>query len=342
MQMKRIISISIILTLVAMVCISCEDSSTGPKTTKTATAVYVLNAIGTTISVIDLESGDVTNDVATTGTWPNQVVYRNGKVYCVNSGSNNIQIFNAETWAEETPIDLGDGHNPMNMVFKDDNTAYVACSVSNTVLKVDISNKTVSKEISTGVGTTDILYLNGMLYATNTAFDGSNYTYGQGTVSVIDASSDAVTKTINVSKNPQEIAVDGAGMIHVACSGDYGATPGGANVIDPATNKVTKTLVTGSTPGLLAISTPDNLAYLGVWGMGAIVYNTSTMAVSHDTSNYFLGKGGTGLLTDPDGNIFISVWDDDQVVKCDKDGTVLATYDVGDSPSSLTMKVSAQ
>jgi len=337
--MKSCVSLGAICALAALLIVGCEDEPGGPTPTPTATAVYVLNVLGTTISVIDLEADSVYNDVAPVGTWPNHIVYRDGKLYCVNSGTNNIMIFNAETWAAETPIDLGSGNNPQNMVFTDDNTAYVTCSMSNKVLKVDMATKTVTKEIDAGVGTTGLAIANGKLYATNTAYDGATRTYGQGTVTVINTSTGTVAKTVNVGTNPQAIAVAPDGKLHVVCTGNRADLPGKVDIIDPATDTVVGEVPTGGTPGLIAISERDKLAYLGVWGLGALVYSTETLAQVHDTSDYFLGKGGTGLVTDPDGNIFISAWSDDQVIKLDKNGTVLGTYNVGYAPGSLAIKV---
>ena len=43
-------------------------------------------------------------------------------------------------------------------------------------------------------------------------------------------------------------------------------------------------------------------------------------------------------MTDTEGNVYVSVWDDDQVIKLDKDANVLATYNVGDCPAGMAMK----
>ena len=341
--MKKLALVVMLLSLAVFSFVGCgeDEPDNGVTPPETATAVYVLNSAATSISVIDLETGDVTNDVVIVGMWPNQLVYRDGTVYCVNSGSNNIMIFDADTWETETPVDLGAGNNPMNMVFYDDNTVFVSCSVSGKVLKVNLSTKTVTTEIDAGIGTTGIGIKDGVVYASNTAYDGETWTYGQGTVTVIDAAAATVTTTIDVGTNPQSLAEAPDGTIHVVCSGDWGATVSGEiHIIDPATNTVTDTIVTGGSPGIIGISEGDNLAYLGVWGMGCLVYNTATHAMVFDETDYFLGKGGTGVLVGPEGNVFVSVWDDDQVIQLDSEGTVLETFNVGDSPAALAMKTS--
>ena len=338
--MKKFMILFLSITLLSLVLFSCdEDEPTKPTPEPTAKAIFVLNSAATSISVINLEDNTVTNNVVTVGTWPNQILYHNGKLYCVNSGSNNIMVWNTTDYEAETPIPLGTGQNPMNMAIYNDNTAYVACSVSEKVLKVDLTSKTVVDTIDAGIGATGIIVHNNKVYVANTAFDGINYTYGQGTVTVIDAASGNVTKTINVAMNPQDIALAPDGRLHVVCTGDYFSVFGKVCIINPATDAVVDTVQVGGSPGSIRIASGDKRGYLGVWGSGLLVYDTETKAIIHDTANYFLGKGGSGLLVDTEGNVFVSVWDDDQVVKVDKNNNVLQTYTVGDSPLSLTAKI---
>lgn len=339
--MKKLVIIGLCVFMSIALFMGCEDEPTKVEAPETATALYVLNSGGQSISVVDLETDSVYNNVATVGTWPNQLVYKDDKLYCVNSGSNNIMIFDVDDFTA-TPgvIDLGTGHNPQNMVFVDDDIAYVSCSVSNKVLKVNVTSKTVLAEIDAGIGTTGIAEAEGKIYASNTAYDAATWGYGPGTVTVINTADDAVATTIDVALNPFSVGIAPDGKVHVVCTGDYWSVWGKVMIVDPANDAVTDSVAfDGGSPGNIAISDEDNLAFLTVWGKGCLVYNTETYAVVHDTSNYFLGKGGTGAIVDPDGDVYVSVWDDDQVIKLDKNGVVLATYDVGDCPLALAMKV---
>lgn len=337
--MKRFLVYLTILAMAVGIFVGCEKEPTKSETPETATAVFVLNSAAQSISVIDLEKDTVYNNVATVGTWPNQLVYKNGFLYVVNSGSNNIMIFNTDNWTSQTPIALGNGNNPTNLVFYDDNILYVACSMSNKVLKVNLTTKSVVGSISTEVGTTGIIKHEGKIYVCNTAFNGSNYTYGQGTVQVINPATDQVVKTINVPKNPFDLKAAPDGKIHVVCVGNYFDIPGKIAIINPSTDTMVDSIAIGGAPGNIDISEEDNIAYLTVWGMGLMSYNTATKQVLHGPTNTILGKGGSGLLVDNDGNVFVSVWDDDQVIKLDKNGNVVKTYNVGDSPSALAIKV---
>ena len=341
--MKKSIVLLLSALLFAAFFIGCEDDPKKEEAPVTASALYVLNSGGQSISVVDLLENQVYNNVATVGTWPNQLLYRDGMLYCVNSGSNNIMIFDVDDFtANPEVIDLGAGHNPQNMVFVDDNIAYVSCSISEKVLKVNVSSKTVLAEIDAGVGCTGIALSDGKIYASNTGYDatiGDWGGYGPGTVTVINAETGEVLSTINVDMNPFSVAVAPDGKIHVVCTGDYFSVFGKIKIIDPATDAIVGTIDIGGSPGNLSFSEADNLAILTVWGMGCLTYDTETLAPVNDPTNPFLGKGGSGAAADKDGNIFVSVWDDDQVIQLDKGGIVIDTYDVCDSPSSLAMKL---
>lgn len=312
-----------------------EPPYTPPTGADANVAVYVLNSAATSISVIDLEEDSVYNNVATVGMWPNQLVYRDGKLYCVNSGSNNIMIWDVSTWTAEAPIALGADNNPMNMVFYSDDVAYVACSMSNAVLQIDMTTKTVTKTMKAGTGCTGIAIANDKVYAANTGYAGWGSPYLPGTVTVFNAVTGDSIKTIDVSTNPQAIDVDETGKLHVVCTGDYGATASGAiSVIDPTTDAAIATYsLSPSTPGSIAIDVVNNVGFCGAWGMGAVAYNTTDGTV---TNGSFAGHGGSGIMYF-DG-VWLSDWDADKVYKYSNAGTVIDSFAVGDSPSALAYR----
>lgn len=339
-SMKKWLVLAMCFSMFCLAFMACEDEPEKVNTPDVATAVYVINSGGSSISVIDLEADTVYNNVTTVGTFPNQLVYRDGLLYCVNSGSNNITAYDTENNFELVAnISIGTGTCPENMVFVDDNTAYVTCYSTNKVVKLNMTTKAVTTEITVGSAPNPIAYVDGKIYAGNTAYNSSDWSYGQGTVSVINPSTNAVTKTIDVSTNPFDLKVAPDGLLNVVCVGNYWDIAGKIAIVDPSTDTWTDTVEIGGAPGILAIDETNNIGYLSVWGSGLMSYNTSTKAVLHGPTDYILGKGGSGVLTDTDGNVFVSVWDDDQIVKLDKNGTVLATYDVGDCPAGMTMKV---
>ncbi len=339
--MKRSIIIFGLIYFTLLFLSACKDSqSTQSIVPQTSRAVYVCNSGASSISVIDLISGSVTNDVVTVGTWPNQLVYHDNFLYCVNSGSNNIMIFNTENWETTKPIELGLGQNPMNMVIYDDQLLYVACLQSNSVLQVNRTSKTVNKTIKAGVATTGITRAEGKIYATNTnaVFNGTMVVYGPGSVTVIDGDSGDSLTTIPVAMNPQSIGKAPDGTLHVICTGNYIDSFGKVLIIDPVNDLVLDSVNTGGTPGGLDVSSPDGIGYLSSWGLGLLSYSTENYSIINGTDDYLLGKGGSGLVSDEDGNVFVSVWEENQVIKIDKQGKTLSTFNVGVNPQALTIR----
>jgi len=328
------------LVIAILLLVGCEKSDNGvtPAPPATSKAVYILNGLGKTLSVIDLNTNIVTNNVATVGLYPNQVLYYSGKLFVVNSGSNTVQVFNADSYASLGTITLPTNSNPMNIAILNDQKAYVACSMSNSVAVVNPTTFAVIKPaIAAGVGTTGIAIANGKVYASNTAFDGTTYAYGQGTVTIINTTTDVAGTPLNVGKNPQSIAIAPDGKLHVLCSGDYGAAVGSVSVIDPATDAIVKTLTIGGSPGNITIAS-NNMAYCGLFGTGLITYNASTYAIKDSSTNPLLKKGGSGTVVDLSGNIYVADFSGDKVYMLDNTYVQKKTYDVGDGPLSLGLK----
>ncbi len=316
---------------------ACDESSTGPEVPDSSEALFVLNSLANSISIIDLETDEVHNDVAVVGIWPSQISYYNNKLYVVNSGSNNIEIFDAENLNKLGAISLGSGNNPMNLVVLNDQKGYVANSQSNTVKVVNLTNNTVTNTIDVGIGATGIAISNGKVYVANTAFDGATFTYGQGTVTIIDTSNDTVIKTLNVPTNPQDIAVAPNGSVHVVCTGNYVDVPGKVVVINPSNDTIAQTIDIGGSPGKIHIS-ENNIGYVGTFADGVFTYNAATYAVINSPDNPMINRGGSGIVSDIEGNIYIADFTEDQVIKLNSDHEIVTVFDVGDGPGSLCVK----
>lgn len=321
--------------------IGCEKDSSNPiipPPAPTSEAIYVLNSLGASISTIDLAKDTVFNNLAIVGKWPNQILYYNGSLFVVNSGSNNVQVFDATSYALKGTIALGADNNPMMIAILSGTKAYVTCSQSNTIKVVNPTSFAVTKSIAVGVGATGIAIASGKVYVANTAFNGANYTYGQGTVTVISTTADTVVKTVNVQTNPQGCAVAPDGKVHVVCTGDYATAFGKVVVIDPATDNVSQTVTVGGSPGNIAISAAG-IGYLGTFGAGLITYTSSTGAIKDSSTHPLLaGKDGSGVTFDLSGNIYVAAFGLDKVIKVDGTNAVKKEYIVGDGPLSITTK----
>ena len=336
--MFKFITIFLIMFLMSLT--ACQESQvTEPLNPQTSNAVYVCNAGASSLSVIDLETGKVTNDLTTIGTWPNQLVYENKRVYCVNSGSNNISIFNTISGENEQPIELGSGQNPMNMVIFDNNWIYVTCLLTNRVLQVDRASKSVVKAVGCGIGTTGIVAANGKIYASNSnaVFNNTAVVYGPGSVTVIDGVSADSLSTIAVATNPQVVGRSSNGNVHVLCTGNYADDWGKIFVINPQSDEIIDTIEIGGSPGGMDVASISGVGYLSYWGLGLLSYNTHDNALINNAPAYLLGKGGSGLVSDENGNVYISVWEENQVIKISRSGEVLDGWSVGLNPQALAL-----
>jgi YVTN family beta-propeller protein len=338
--MKQIKLAAVALAIAGAILLSfvgCEKDSntvTAPPVAATSSVMYVLNSLGASISVIDLTKDTVYNNVATVGMWPNQILYNDAKLYVVNSGSNNVQVFDASTYALKGAISLGANNNPMLIAILSSDKAYVTCSQSNCVKVVNPTSFAVLKTIPVGVGATGVAITNGKVYVTNSAFDGATYAYGPGTVSVISTTADTVIKTITVSKNPQACAVAPDGKVHVICTGDYGAEVGKLVIIDPSTDAVTTTVTVGGSPSSIAVASTGT-GYLGTFGKGIVRYNATTYAVQDSALS---GKDGSAIAFDLSGNVYVAAFGVDKVEKLDASNVLKKEYAVGDGPLSLSAK----
>lgn len=303
---------------------------------------YVINTTGETLSKINLFDNTVTNDILTLGSdiqsYPNQIVIKDTLAYVIASGTNEIQIISLNTESTVDFIDMPANSNPYWMDFVDSQFVYVSLLFSNSIALVDIINKSVITEIPVGNGPEGLVIWKNKVFVANSAYNFSSGGYDPGTVSVYDISQGIVTNTISTDLNPQMMALDNNGLLHVVCTGDYVGTTGRINIIDPISETVIESFAVGGYPSQISIG-PDNIAYVVApdWSFESDVftYNTITFEVYHDSSNPIeVGINTNGLAMFQDTTCFTAGFDDTLRV-IDSSGTFLNKYAVGDNP--LTM-----
>ncbi len=311
----------------------------------TPRTLYVLNGLGRTLSKMNLETSQITNNVVVVGDVPSRVHARGDKIYVVNSTPPSITIIDGRTDAVLKNIALAEGSNPWDMAFVGVDKAYVTNWLANSVSVVDLTTGNELKTIQVGEGPEGILVVDNNAYVTNT---GGYPDYNPSTVSVIDIRTDQVTKTLNVPMNPQDLAVAPDGNIHVVCTGNYVGVSGSVAVINPFgdvdyTPLVVDTVQIGGTPGDIAITT-GGLAYLPDFGNGTngflYSYNAFTLQVSHDASNPILvGNGATSVFFDaPANGLYVSNFSDDAVQLLNAgSGAVLNTFGFGDGAQDMAV-----
>jgi len=330
--------------LVGLILFGCgEDKATGPVEPAPARSAYVVNGLAQTLSIFDMEGKTMANDVVQVGKYPNWIVIREDRAYVVNSGDNSVQVIDLADNTTLGLIDTGDGTNPMQIAFLSDNKAYATNNLTDEVVAIDIEPMAVTKRIAVGEAPNAVVVSEGKVYVGNTAFDGATFTYGQGTVSVIDGASDEVIETINVGTNPQFAAVDADGDVHVVCTGDYGAVEGEVHVVDGASDEVVATVGIGGTPGQIAII-PTGIAYLASQ-LGLLGYSTSDYSVVHASSNPLSEyAGSSGVAADSEGKVYVCVPDwtgggaDKLLVMDSASETLIGTYTPGGGAQLVALR----
>lgn len=287
-------------------------------------------------------SAGVVLNAFTTGSVPNQMLIRGNLGYITNSISNTLQVVNLETRQNEgQPLNLGEGTNPYQVALVG-SKAYVSLLVPNQVAVVDLEGRKVLNKIPVGNSPGGVLATRGKVYVANSNYtfdpDTGRLTYGPGTVTVIDTQTDTVVTTINVGTNPQDLALDSLGRIHVTCTGDFGAVTGTISVISPVTDEVVGTVALGGAPGNLAINFQD-LAYCADSLNGLTAYNARTLEVILPPSNAIRFTGAVlDVATDARGRIYGADFQKDLVKVIDPaTNQVLFEVPVGSGPEALAV-----
>ncbi|MCD4651923.1 MAG: T9SS type A sorting domain-containing protein, partial [Candidatus Cloacimonetes bacterium] len=277
-----------------------------------ASVWFTINSESQTISRIDLSTQSVDNSFALLGQYPdaapNKMAISNDTVYAVITYENSIQVIDANTGVTGQYIYIEDSATPSDILVVGD-LAYVSGGGTNRVYKIDLVTGTVIGWLPVGTMPEGLIIWNDQLFVCNTGFNLSNYTYDPGTLTVINLNNFTITNTVFTGLNPRSGVVFN-NQLHIACSGDYGATPGEISVIDSATLTVCATIASGGTPASISAD-PNGFIYCGhSWPAGITVYDAATYAiVSSPADNLYLGGNalavGDGFLASVDAGDYI-------------------------------------
>jgi len=331
-----LLSFSLILALV-----SCGEDDDEVDIPQVSRAAYIVNGAAETLSVFDIETGEMNNDVLTLGKIPSDIRIHGDKAYVVNYGDNSVQIIDLESLMETGIIDVGDGTGPEKIAFVGSDKAYVSCNSTNSVKAIDLASQQATKTIQVGVTPWGVATAGNKVYVcnTNAVFDVASgaMSYGDTTVSVIDSATDQVVKDLDVGTNPTEIVVSGDKVV-VLCTGNYADIPGELYVIDPASDDVSETINLGTTPYGIAAS-PGGMVYVVAFE-GLIPVDISSGSVGAALIDF---PGGSGLAFDGDGNGYIVVADwtgagGDELLVMDASGNLVGTHTPGGGASIIAVR----
>jgi DNA-binding beta-propeller fold protein YncE len=302
-------------------------------------AAFVVNSLGETLTRIDPETGAVEQNILTLGSdvqsAPNHLAVLGDIGYAVISNTAEIQIIDLGGGSTIGFVDLPPGSSPYWMEIYDNTTAFVSLLSNNSVARVDLAAREVVDEIAVGKSPEGLAIWDHKLYVANTGFDFGTFSYDPGTVSVIDTRTGTYLYDIPVGINPQYMAMDRSGHLHVVCTGDFFSIAGEVFLVDTRADTVTGNIPLGGTPAQIAV-TPDDRAFVaaGGWADSGHVYSYDVVSgeVFHDAGNPILiGMGCMGVTAYQDGTVFASTFGD-LVYRLNSEGERQTVYAAGDGP----------
>ncbi len=338
--MHRALLLSLLVLIFAIGCDESEDNSppiqTGP------TNLFVANM--TTLSVINLESGDVSNDVFGLGNSPNDMTIAGDLLIVVNSLSNDLNFFHIAddgTLSPDGVVDVGvaQNNNPWAVASDGRGNLLITNCIQNSISVLSLESRQIVRTLEAGTAPGPIAVAGDFAYVANTGYDFGTYTFLEGSVWKYDLNSWDVVDSLQVGINPQDILMDPLGWLHVVCTGDYSGVPGKVYIVNPHSLSIHRIIETGGTPNHVAFA-PDTTAYLsaGGWAFAGapagivLKYRYDTGEILHDSENPIAtGNGVNDIAILEDGRIFVSCFDDNRIDELRGD-SVYASYIVGTSP----------
>ncbi|KAA3599398.1 MAG: hypothetical protein DWQ06_10830 [Calditrichaeota bacterium] len=335
---------AIVLLILSIFFIGCESDSEEQKVQPVSKAIIAVNSLGKTLSIVNLETEEIQNNIVGVGLSPNQVVLKDSLVLVINSQSNDLTAFYFNS--NDSLILLGtfplaeeaENKNPWMLEVTDDSTFYVSNWLDNSVSKVNLNDFSVKKVIPVGAFPQSVRKVGNKLLVGNTNYPNS------GSISVLNLATDLVEKTIKIGFNPQDIEITPNGKIHVVCTGNYSDIEGKIFVLDENTFEVTDSLEVGGQPADLEIV--NEIGYLASGGFEVLgfasgivfSYNTETLELLRGLENPIRTDfGATRIVSDSKGKIYISCFDDDSVNILEAD-SVTKKYVLGDGTQGIAIR----
>jgi len=279
--MKKLLSITI--TLIVLISFILIPTISGE--------VMVLNSVSQTISHIDLSAGTVNNTFALTGIYPNKMATTGEFIYLTNSADDNLRKYNIETGNLLATIPLELYSNPYDIIIHDGH-AYITGMLTDRVYKLDLATDTVVAELETGVAPLGLSVDNNLLFIANSGYQYPSYLPGE--LTVIDLESFQVLETIEVMLNPQRMAIDDYGYLHLVCTGDYVDETGNIVIIEIETLEIVEIIPLDIYPINIVITPIDRVYVADGFGNGLFAYDLPGYDIVHDSDELF-SIGGSAL-----------------------------------------------
>ncbi|UOG74324.1 hypothetical protein MTX78_19665 [Hymenobacter tibetensis] len=259
--------------------------------------------------------------------------------YIVVNNSKKVEVIDVRTFGEVATVDGLD--QPRYAVAAGPDKVYISEWTSGTTGRVavlDTRTNKVSKTVPVGGRPEQMLLAGGKVYVPNS---------DQNTVTVINASTDAVESTLTVTEGPSALVQDASGAIWVSCSGitRYGgppsyavisSTPGSLIKLNAAASAAALTLpFTRSGPANLQLNAAGTELYYRYSGG---VYRMSTTASTLPTTP-IIRRSFYGFNVDPQDNTIYGAiapyTTTGKFIRYQASGTAIDSFNVGLLPNGF-------
>lgn len=204
-------------------------------------------------------------------------------------------------------VGLPEGSGATGAAFVNDSIVLVANPSLGSVTPVNVLAGTAGDEIEVGSYPQAIVVEGNRVYVLNAELE-DFVPARSSTITVIDASSLAVLETIELSgENAGQASVGPDGRLYVIHAGTWGAANGALSVVDLGTaTEVDFVEGFGDFPGSVLVGN-DGLVHVGVFGVGMLVWNSSTGSFTRGLDDPVTPGGvasTSGIGIDSDGRIY--------------------------------------
>jgi len=342
----------IVLTfiLTALLLLGCSESKSPTQYTINGRTVAVANYSGGagTLSLINLDDNTLQANVVGVGNTPNDMIYRNGKLYVINSISNDMNIFNISsnsTLSLQKTVSLSDsgGNSPQHFAIAGDKM-YISNFVTDDVTVYNLNQNKITRQIPVGSGSADVKVVGNEVWVAVSQYNSDMFTFPDtGYIKIISPVTNSVVDSIAVATNPQFMAIDGQGRVHVVCTGNYLDKMGKIYIINPVDRQIVQTLDIGGTPAEIVISSSGSafVAAGGWFGDGLIYrYNASTGEILNGFAKPILSHIGASRIVCTGGDtvmVSCSEWGGGQFVDQFVGTQRIASFEPGDGPGAMVL-----
>ncbi|MBM3324761.1 MAG: hypothetical protein FJY66_03755, partial [Calditrichaeota bacterium] len=200
-------------------------------------SLFVANM--TTLSVINLETATVANDIFGLGNAPNDMIVAANTLIVLNSISNDLNFFRVNRDGSlsvdgTADVGLAQNNNPWAAAMDGSGHLLITNMMQNSISVFSLTSRTIERTVPAGIAPGPILVLGNHAYVGNTGYDFGTYSYGVGTIWKYDLETGSIVDSIEVGTNPQDVGLDPLGQLHVVCTGNYADIPGRIYVVQPA------------------------------------------------------------------------------------------------------------